>query len=169
MTSGRAQPKGWRLVFERRTGPVIEPLMGYTGGADTLTQVGLDFPTAQAAIDYAERQGLAYAVQGSPTASVESSDAEKRLQAGVRRGFAGATLWTGADGRGGDGRGRRSSYDSRRKTRHPAKLGVERVSGRSRDGRVDAGKRASDAARRSGIAPARAGASYSSEPGRFHS
>ncbi|MER9791679.1 NADH dehydrogenase ubiquinone Fe-S protein 4 [Mesorhizobium sp. M0213] len=41
MTSGRAQPKGWRLVFERRTAPVIEPLMGYTGGADTLTQVEL--------------------------------------------------------------------------------------------------------------------------------
>ncbi|WP_352721811.1 NADH dehydrogenase ubiquinone Fe-S protein 4 [Mesorhizobium sp. M0306] len=143
MTSGRAQPKGWRLVFERRTAPVIEPLMGYTGGADTLTQVELDFPTAQAAIDYAERQGLAYAVQGSPAAekfSVESSDADKRLQAGVRRGFAGATLWTGADGGGGvlciaDGRGRRSSSDSRRETRHRAKLGVERVSGRSRDGR----------------------------------
>ncbi|WP_352746673.1 NADH dehydrogenase ubiquinone Fe-S protein 4 [Mesorhizobium sp. M0185] len=125
MTSGRAQPKGWRLVFERRTAPVIEPLMGYTGGADTLTQVELDFPTAQAAIDYAERRGLAYAVQGSPAAeksSVESSDADKRLQAGVRRGFAGATLWTGADGRGGvlciaDGRGRRSSSDSRRETR----------------------------------------------------
>ncbi|WP_287092168.1 NADH dehydrogenase ubiquinone Fe-S protein 4 [Mesorhizobium sp.] len=43
MTSGRARPKGWRLVFERRTAPVIEPLMGYTGGGDTLTQVELDF------------------------------------------------------------------------------------------------------------------------------
>lgn len=55
MTSGRARPKGWRLVFEWRTAPVIEPLMGYTGSGDTLTQVELDFPTAQAAIDYAER------------------------------------------------------------------------------------------------------------------
>ncbi|MER8707445.1 ETC complex I subunit [Mesorhizobium sp. M1088] len=85
MTSGRARPKVWRLVFERRTAPVIEPLMGYTGSGDTLTQVELDFPTAQAAIDYAERQGLAYEVQGSPAAekSVESSDADKRLQAGA--------------------------------------------------------------------------------------
>lgn len=86
MTSGRARPKGWRLVFERRTAAVIEPLMGYTGSGDTLSQVELDFPTAQAAIDYAERQGLAYAVQGSPAAeksSVESSDADKPLQAGA--------------------------------------------------------------------------------------
>ncbi|MER9844249.1 ETC complex I subunit [Mesorhizobium australicum] len=37
MTSGPARPKGWRLVFERRTAPVIEPLMGYTGRGDTLT------------------------------------------------------------------------------------------------------------------------------------
>jgi hypothetical protein len=56
MTSGgRARPKGWRLVFERRTAPVIEPLMGYTGSGDTLTQVELNFPTLQAAANYAER------------------------------------------------------------------------------------------------------------------
>ncbi|MER9585605.1 ETC complex I subunit [Mesorhizobium sp. M0051] len=86
MSSGRARPKGWRLVFERRIAPVIEPLMGYTGSCDTLTQVELDFSTAQAAIDYAERQGLAYRVQGSPAAEksiVEPSDAEKRLQPGA--------------------------------------------------------------------------------------
>ncbi len=34
-TSGKARTKGWRLVFERRTAPFIEPLMGYTGGDDT--------------------------------------------------------------------------------------------------------------------------------------
>ncbi|RWM87838.1 MAG: ETC complex I subunit [Mesorhizobium sp.] len=86
MTSGRARPKGWRLVFERRAAPVIEPLMGYTAGGDTLTQVELDFPTLQAAIDYAERQGLAYVVQGNSAAATPgrpSSDAEKGLQAGA--------------------------------------------------------------------------------------
>src|SRR5712675_1188267 len=59
MTSGRARAKGWRLAFERRTPPFIEPLMGWTGGDDTLTQVELNFPTLEAAIAYAERQGLA--------------------------------------------------------------------------------------------------------------
>ncbi|CAH2401030.1 NADH dehydrogenase ubiquinone Fe-S protein 4 [Mesorhizobium ventifaucium] len=73
-------------MFERRTAPVIEPLMGYTAGGDTLTQVELDFPTLQAAIDYAERQGLAYVVHGNSAAATRgcpSSDAEKGLQAGA--------------------------------------------------------------------------------------
>ncbi len=62
-TSGTARTKGWRLVFERRSAPFVEPLMGYTGGGDTLTQVELTFPTLQSAIRYAERQGLAYVVR----------------------------------------------------------------------------------------------------------
>ncbi|SDR63515.1 ETC complex I subunit conserved region [Rhizobiales bacterium GAS113] len=64
MTSGRARTKGWKLVFERRTPHVIEPLMGWTGGDDTLTQVELTFPTREAALAYAERQGLLFVVQG---------------------------------------------------------------------------------------------------------
>jgi hypothetical protein len=47
MTSGNAQTKGRRLPFERRTAPVIEPLMGWTSGDDTLTQVELTFPDAE--------------------------------------------------------------------------------------------------------------------------
>lgn len=61
-TSARSRP-GWRLVFERRTAPFIEPLMGYTGSRDTLTQVELSFPTLESAIRYAERQGLSYVVR----------------------------------------------------------------------------------------------------------
>ncbi|ESZ32095.1 ETC complex I subunit region [Mesorhizobium sp. L2C067A000] len=68
MTSAKPR-KAWRLVFERRTAPFIEPLMGYTGGRDTLTQVELNFPTLEAAIRYAERQGLNYVVQAAPPAS----------------------------------------------------------------------------------------------------
>lgn len=68
MTSAKPR-KDWRLVFERRTAPFIEPLMGYTGGRDTLTQVELNFPTLEAAIRYAERQGLNYVVQAAPPAS----------------------------------------------------------------------------------------------------
>nr|WP_245481881.1 NADH dehydrogenase ubiquinone Fe-S protein 4 [Mesorhizobium sp. M7A.F.Ce.TU.012.03.2.1] len=61
-TSARPR-KEWRLIFEPRTAPFIEPLMGYTGGRDTLTQVQLDFPTLEAAIRYAKRQGLNHVVQ----------------------------------------------------------------------------------------------------------
>jgi len=63
MTSGKARAKGWRLVFERRKAPFIEPLMGYTGSSDPLTQVELEFPTLRSAVRYAERQGLPYVVQ----------------------------------------------------------------------------------------------------------
>jgi hypothetical protein len=65
MTSGKGRTGGWRLAFERRTPHVIEPLMGYTGGDDTLTQVELSFPTLDSARRYAERQGLTYTVRGS--------------------------------------------------------------------------------------------------------
>lgn len=63
MTSGKGRTKGWRLAFERRSAPFIEPLMGWTGTEDTLAQVVLEFPTLASAIRYAEREGLRYTVQ----------------------------------------------------------------------------------------------------------
>lgn len=65
MTSGKARTKGWNLRFEPRRAPFIEPLMGWTGSDDTLTQVELNFPTLDSAVRYAERQGLAYVVEGN--------------------------------------------------------------------------------------------------------
>jgi NADH dehydrogenase ubiquinone Fe-S protein 4 len=50
MTSGKARTKKWVLRFDRRTAPFIEPLMGWAGGDDTLTQVELTFPTREAAV-----------------------------------------------------------------------------------------------------------------------
>ncbi|MEQ1954975.1 NADH dehydrogenase ubiquinone Fe-S protein 4 [Mesorhizobium yinganensis] len=61
-TSARTRST-WRLTFEHRTAPFIEPLMGYTCGRDTLTQVELSFPTLESAVGYAERQGLNYVVR----------------------------------------------------------------------------------------------------------
>jgi hypothetical protein len=66
MTSGKARARQWILTFERRTPPFIEPLMGWTGGDDTLAQVELSFPTRAAAIAFAEREGLTYRLQGEP-------------------------------------------------------------------------------------------------------
>lgn len=62
MTSGMARTRTWRLEFEPRSAPFIEPLMGWTSGDDTLRQVQLEFPTLNSAINYAERQGVAYVV-----------------------------------------------------------------------------------------------------------
>ncbi|WP_420889868.1 NADH dehydrogenase ubiquinone Fe-S protein 4 [Ensifer aridi] len=43
----------------------MDPLLGYTGGKDTLQQVELRFPTLDSAIQYAERQGLRHVVQAA--------------------------------------------------------------------------------------------------------
>jgi hypothetical protein len=68
-TSGKARAKGWRMRFEARSAPFIEPLMGWTGSDDPLTQVELSFPSAASAIRYAQRQGLAYFVRSATEAS----------------------------------------------------------------------------------------------------
>ncbi|WP_370009034.1 NADH dehydrogenase ubiquinone Fe-S protein 4 [Sinorhizobium fredii] len=62
MTSARVSGRPWLLVFERQAPPIIDYLMGYTGGRDTLTQVEMRFPTRDAAIAYAKRQRLNYTV-----------------------------------------------------------------------------------------------------------
>jgi hypothetical protein len=63
LTSAPQRNRPWRLVFERRTAPWIEPLMGWTGGDEPLAQVRLSFPDLQSAIAYAKRQGLDYVVR----------------------------------------------------------------------------------------------------------
>jgi hypothetical protein len=77
----------WRLVFERRSAPFLEPLMGWTGGREPLAQVELAFPTLEAAVAYAERQGLRYMVRHD----VGSRRAAER-RARRRRLFSDATL-----------------------------------------------------------------------------
>jgi NADH dehydrogenase ubiquinone Fe-S protein 4 len=69
MTSGNANTRRWKLRFEQRTAPFVEKLMGWTGGTDTLSQLELDFPSAEAAVAYAKRQGLNFVVQGPAEAT----------------------------------------------------------------------------------------------------
>jgi len=68
-TSGRAGTNQWILRFERRLPPTIEPLMGWTADDDTLAQVELKFGSRDEAIAYAEREGLAYRIDGEPIAT----------------------------------------------------------------------------------------------------
>lgn len=63
MTSAKARPKGWRLGFERRGAPFAEPLMGWTGSDDMMSEVELEFPTLESALRYADRQGLPYVIE----------------------------------------------------------------------------------------------------------
>ncbi|MCA6117074.1 ETC complex I subunit [Bradyrhizobium sp. WSM 1738] len=89
MTSGNSRSKGWRLVFERRSAPYVEPLMGWTGDDDPLATVGLSFPTLKAAIRYAERQQIPYVVEGGPEQNAKELQAMPHK---MTRAFSDATL-----------------------------------------------------------------------------
>lgn len=61
--SGHAKAKHWVLEFEPLSPRQIDPLMGWTGSSDTLSQVQLRFATRDEAIHYAEKNGLSYRVE----------------------------------------------------------------------------------------------------------
>lgn len=60
MQSGKARTGQWALVFERSEAQHHDPLTGWIGSGDTVTQVELSFASEAAAIAYAEAQGMAY-------------------------------------------------------------------------------------------------------------
>ncbi len=62
MQSGAAKTKEWLLDFEPEQPREIEPLMGWTSSADMRQQVRLRFDTAEEAVAYCERHGIAYQV-----------------------------------------------------------------------------------------------------------
>ncbi|HKA78740.1 MAG TPA: ETC complex I subunit [Xanthobacteraceae bacterium] len=60
MQSGTAKTKEWVLDYEPEQPRQIEPLMGWTSSGDMRQQVRLNFDTAEEAIAYCERNGIAY-------------------------------------------------------------------------------------------------------------
>ena len=62
MQSGNARTKEWVLDYEPESPCEIEPLMGWTASGDMRQQVRLSFDTAEEAIAYCERHGIAYQV-----------------------------------------------------------------------------------------------------------
>lgn len=63
MQSGKAGTRLWRLDYNGAAARFVEPLMGWTGSRNTQGQVRLEFPTLEAAIAYAEHQGISYEVE----------------------------------------------------------------------------------------------------------
>jgi hypothetical protein len=68
MQSGRGKSKNWVLEFEPETRRPADPLMGWTSTSETLQQVRLQFDTAEQAIAYAEKHGIAYELAAQPKA-----------------------------------------------------------------------------------------------------
>lgn len=76
MQSGEARTKEWVLEHEPGTRD-IDPLMGWTSSRDTKAQVRLTFADKDQAIQYAERNGLAYTViEPRPRKPIRKSYAE---------------------------------------------------------------------------------------------
>jgi hypothetical protein len=57
MQSGRALLDHWVLEYELATARRPEPLMGWVSSGDTNNQVQLQFPTREAAMDFANKKG----------------------------------------------------------------------------------------------------------------
>ena len=62
MQSGQAGTRRWVLEFEPSEAQERDALMGWAGSRDTLGQVRMNFATAEEAVAFAEKHGLAYRV-----------------------------------------------------------------------------------------------------------
>lgn len=58
MSSGTAKTRDWVLEFPNQSGRDVDPLMGWTSSSDTQSQVRMRFPTKEAALEYAEENGI---------------------------------------------------------------------------------------------------------------
>ena len=66
MQSGRARTDDWVLEFAPAEAKQADPLTGWAGSGDTRQQLRIAFPTQDAAVAYAEREGLAFNVSAAP-------------------------------------------------------------------------------------------------------
>ncbi len=62
MQSGMGKTHNWVLEYEQLTKRSPEPLMGWSQSDDTLNQVKMNFPSLDAAVAHAEKQGWTYSV-----------------------------------------------------------------------------------------------------------
>jgi ETC complex I subunit conserved region len=63
MQSGAGNTKLWLLEYEPEKPRAIEPVMGWTSSADMKSQIRLRFDTAEEAVAYAQKHGIAYRVE----------------------------------------------------------------------------------------------------------
>ncbi len=66
MQSGRYRTDRWVLEFDPGEQQRPDPLTGWAGSGDTRGQLRLNFPTLEAATEYAARENIAYHVVQAP-------------------------------------------------------------------------------------------------------
>ncbi|MCB2065539.1 MAG: ETC complex I subunit [Erythrobacter sp.] len=71
MQSGKARTQEWVLDFVPAEAKQPDPLMGWAGSGDTQQQVQLKFASADDALAYAARHGIAATVHATPTKALK--------------------------------------------------------------------------------------------------
>lgn len=66
MQSGKYGSRNWVLEFDAEERRTTDPLMGWTSSGDMKQQLRLVFESQQQAVEYALRNGIAYAVAPEP-------------------------------------------------------------------------------------------------------
>ena len=61
--SGAGRTKRWHLVYSPERPRGADPLMGWTSSDDMKSQIRLSFDTKEQAVEYAERNGIAFVVE----------------------------------------------------------------------------------------------------------
>ena len=74
MQSGRAKVRTWVLEPEPGAAKRVDPLTGWTGSADTLSQVRMKFDTRQEAVAFAEKKGWSFKVQEPNHRSIQGKN-----------------------------------------------------------------------------------------------
>ena len=67
MQTGSAKSKRWVLEFAPASRREVDPLMGWTSSNDTQSQVKLRFDSKEAALEYAQENGIEAVVSESKT------------------------------------------------------------------------------------------------------
>ena len=73
MQSGKAGTRDWVLEYVPETPPTADPLMGFTSSGDMRRQIRLKFESREAAVGYAERNGIPYRLAAESEGAVRPS------------------------------------------------------------------------------------------------
>ena len=88
MQSGKAKTNLWVLEFDQEKPRTIDPIMGYTSSGDMKQQLRLRFGSAEEAVAYCERHGIAYQV------FAEKKPARRTIAYADNFAFSRRTPWT---------------------------------------------------------------------------
>ena len=62
MQSGRANYNKWVLKFTDEKNQMRDSMMGWNGGSSTFSQIELNFPSKEEAVNYAKKNSIEYEV-----------------------------------------------------------------------------------------------------------